>query len=405
MIRKKLLLFMTALLLMLVVISACTKRDNLTGDNWSGIKPKIAVDTSFVMGYSYTHDGKVKGTEQHLLTGVENGISAIAVMNFSGLPEPDSMTVIEQPTLKLVASRRSPLGRTPLVLSFYKLAQNWAADSTANIEDTNISPLEIADFTVQDTIHTGGDTLTVNIPPALINSWKTDNVDGFNIIVKALNGGWLELKSNEISNGALLTFKYQAVGDTDTLEYSQRPSKDSYRITGMQDNLVDNVWNLKNLLPQRMFFRFGLPDAIFSDMNNETLDAADLKRMTINKAELVLFVKNNPYYETVKCFFYPYHLKADTLVSPTVLTDSNLEAITHTLSTGVVVDKDSVRIDITAITQAYTSGDKDKNGIVVKSNQEIQNFGSLEFWHYSNAPAGKKPYVRVTYTPPFLKGE
>jgi len=405
MIRKKLILVLSLLLVLFIIISGCTKRRNLTGDNWSGVKPLIAVDSVFTMGYSYTTEGKVTGAEQHLITGADNGISAIAVVRFSGLPEPDTMTVIGQPTLKLVASRRSALGRTPLALSFYKLAQNWVADSTANIDDANISPIDIADITVQDTIQTAGDTLTVNVPISVLQNWQTAEVEGFNLVIKAINGGWLELKSNEISNGALLSFKYQLTGSTDTLEYSQRPIIDSYRITGEQNTLSENVWKLKDLLPQRMFFRFGLPDAIFKDMNNEPLDTTDRKRMTINKAELVLFVKNNPYFSTSKCFFYPYHVKVDTLASPAVLTDSNLESIVHSLTTGTIVESDSVRIDITAITQAYTSGDKAKNGIVVRSAQEMQNFGNLEFWHYSDAPAGKKPYVRIAYTPPYLKGE
>ncbi len=404
MIMKKLPVLLSLLLITLLLLTACTKRNNLTGDNWSNVKPIMAIDSSFSMGYSYTNEGKVSGYEQHLLAGVDNGVSAIAVIRFTGLAEPDTMTVIEQPTLKLVASRRSPLGRTPLVLSFYKLTQNWAADSTSNILDANITPINIGDITIPDTVQTAGDTLTINVPISVIENWKTDDVTGFNLVIKALNGGWVELKSDEIASGALLNFKYQIHGDTDTLEYKQRPALDSYRVTGTQTELTDNTWKLKNTLPQRMFFRFGLNDNLFKDENNSPLDAADLKRMTINKAELVLYVKNNPYYSTAKCFFFPYHVKMDTLVSPVALTDTNLETISRTLSTGTIVDKDSVRIDITAIIQAYTSGDISKNGIVIKSTQEMQNYGSLEFWHFSNAPAGKKPYVKIAYTPPYLKG-
>jgi hypothetical protein len=69
------------------------------------------------------------------------------------------------------------------------------------------------------------------------------------------------------------------------------------------------------------------------------------------------------------------------------------------------VDDDSVRIDITAIIHSFTSGAKPNYGIIIKSLQEMTNFGSLEFWDFDTAPAGKKPYVRVIYTPPYLKAK
>lgn len=402
---KKLPAMLSLLLIILILVSACTKRNNLTGDNWSNVKPQMAMDSSFVMGYSYTNEGSVTGAEQHLLCGSDNGITAITVMQFTDIPEADTMTVISQPTLKLTASRRSPLGRSPLVLSFYKLAQDWAEDSTSTILDANMTPLGIPDFTVeQDTISSGGDTLTVNIPIPILEQWQTDDVEGYNIVVKMQGSGWIEFKSNEISQGPLLSFNYKLTGDTDTLEYSQRANIDSYKVTGTQTSLAANTWKLRNTLPQRMFFKFDVPGTLFKDTNNEVLDAADLKRMTVNKAELVLYVKNNPYYNNTKLFFYPYHVTMDTLAVPTALTDDDLETITRTLTTGTIISSDSVKIDITAIMQAYTSGDKTKNGIVVKTTSEMQNFGSVEFWHYNDAPAGKKPYIKIAYTPPYFKG-
>lgn len=404
MIKRKLTGLLIILLVMLLLTSACTKKKNLTGDNWSNLRPITAIDTSFVMGYSYLHDGKLAGTETSLIAGTEDGITSMAVMRFTNLPEPDTMAVIWQPTLKLVTTRRSALSRAPIELSFYKLTQNWAADSTSDILETNISSTSFANYTVmQDTISILGDTLTIPISTDVIHNWQTDGISGFSIVAKVTNAGWLEFKSFETGKGPLLNFKYQLTGATDTLEYSQRSSNDSYKVTGTQTNISANTWKLKNLLPERMFFRFGLPGSIFKDLNNEVLDAADVKKMTINKAELVLFVKDNPYYKNAVCYFYPYHVRIDTLMSPTVLTDGNLETISRSYTTATKVSGDSVKIDITAIVQAYTSGDKPKNGIVVRSVQEMQNFGNLEFWHYGNAPAGKKPYVRVTYSPPFLE--
>jgi len=133
------------------------------------------------------------------------------------------------------------------------------------------------------------------------------------------------------------------------------------------------------------------------------LSTQDRHRMTINKAELILFVKDNPYYEKTTAYFFPFNVKPDTLTSETVLTDSQLETLAYTYASGTVVNKDSVRVEITPIIQAFTSGDKPNNGIVVRCTSEMHNFGKLEFWHYADAPEGKKPYIRIYYTEPYLK--
>jgi len=63
------------------------------------------------------------------------------------------MTVTGQPVLKLIATRRSALRRNLINLTFRKLTQNWAADSTANITDANLVPVAINDVTVGDSVY------------------------------------------------------------------------------------------------------------------------------------------------------------------------------------------------------------------------------------------------------------
>lgn len=403
--RKKFdgIIILLIILSLVLLFSACTKKSNLTGDNLSGIVPRVAIADSFSLGYSYTHDGKVKGTESYIICGEEEGIEAVGVLRFTGLT--DTMTVIGEPIMKLVATRRSSLDRNPLALSFHKLAQHWTPDSTDLILDSNISPLSIPNFSVPDSVSSAGDTLSINIPAAIIEDWKIEDVTGFNVVIKAADGGWLEFKANELANGALLNFQYQIPGSADTLTYNQRAFIDSYRVTGTQTEISNNTWELKNLLPQRMFFRFALNDELFTDGEGVVLSSPDRRRMTINKAELVLFVKDNPYYGSVRCNFYPYRVKMDTLSTPTVLTDADLQIISNTFSSGTIISADSVKIDVTALIQGFTSTEVTNNGIVIKNISEMQNFGMVEFWHSSTAPDGKQPYIKIYYTTPFLKGD
>jgi hypothetical protein len=316
----------------------------------------------------------------------------------------DSITVTNQATLKAYINRVSTL---PLTVSLNKVVTEWAADSTYLIQDTDIQAIPLAPVGI-DSSAVKRDSVVFNLPAETIQGWKLTGVTGLNFALKRNSGeGWVEFKAVELSKGTALSFNYKVPGDTVTYKYSQSPTRDSYQYIGTATSLYPDSWRLKNLLPQRLYARFELPQ--FVDTEGVALSAADLKRMTINKAELVLFTKNesaNPYYQDKTCYFYPFNVKHETLItSPYVIsTATDLERITNTISSYKKASvNDSVSINITAIVQGLTSGKIAlNNGVVIVNNSELLNFGTLEFWHYSNAPAGKKPYVKVYYTAPFL---
>ncbi len=389
-----------SIILITIMFSACTRKKNLTGINWSDVRPLTVRDTLFTLGFSYQHSGKVSGAETSLICGISDGKEAIAVFRFTGMPE--TMTVSGQPVLKLVATRRSDLQANPLILSLHKLNANWKPDSTANIEDSQIQPLNISFSDVPDSVSAAGDTLSINIPTDVIQNWKEEDVTGFNLVLKIESGGWLELKSVETLNGPQLVFNYQLPNDTTVKEFKQRAVTDSYRVTGTQTETVPDIWQLKNLLPQRVFVKFGLPDGIFKDMDGTTLSEPDRRRMTINKAELVLFVKDNPYYQNTRLSLYPHNVSKDSVNAAMVFTDDDLESNIQNPTTNLQAVSDSVLVDVTALIQGFTSGDKSNKGIVIRFLQEMKNYGILEFWHFLNAPTDKKPYLRITYTPPYL---
>jgi len=77
--------------------------------------------------------------------------------------------------------------------------------------------------------------------------------------VKTTSNDWVEFKSLENVYGPQLTFSYHTPADTTTKTYDYRSAKDSYRITGDQAAVTDNVWQLKDIRSQRMFLQFLLP--------------------------------------------------------------------------------------------------------------------------------------------------
>lgn len=398
---RQAIMLLTVIIMLVLLVTGCTRKDNLTGNDWTGITPLVTVADSFALGYSYTKLDTVSGSESYLLCGSNDGIDAMAVMRFTGFA--DTMNVIGQPVLKLVATRCSNSARLPVVLSFHKITQDWAADSTSNILDSQLSPLGIPDVDV-DTVNTLGDTLLINLSPAIVQNWSISGVTGFNLAVKTVGDGWIEFKSKELSSGPVLSFDYMLPGATDTLRYSKTCNLDSYRYQGTQTMLSPNVLKLKNLLPQRMYVRFGLPE--FRNKAGELLTPAQLKRVTINKAELVLFIKDTSYYNNRAGSFYPFNVDTEELITdPAVLSISDLSTVENTVTSyKKATENDSVKINITPLIQGYTSGEIENKGVVISSTMEMSNFGSLEFWHYNdlNVPADKKPYIKVFYTTALL---
>ena len=134
------------------------------------------------------------------------------------------------------------------------------------------------------------------------------------------------------------------------------------------------------------------------------LSALQLKRCTINKAELVLYIKDNPYYNSIAYSILANNVLKDSISVPIVLSNSDTELIAFTPTASALIQGDSLRVNITPIVQAITSLDRPNRGIILRSLHEMVNLGELEFWHFLDAalPAGKEPKLIITYTPPYL---
>jgi len=124
----------------------------------------------------------------------------------------------------------------------------------------------------------------------------------------------------------------------------------------------------------------------------------------VNKAEIVLHIKNNDYYNSSTSYsLYPFNVVKDSINSPLTLLKSDYETLVYTSNSIGIIKGDSLTVDVTPIIQAYTSGEKIPKGIMIQSFQERKNFGTLEFWDCNEStPAEKKPYIKITYTPPYL---
>ncbi|NLW18500.1 MAG: hypothetical protein GXY81_02295 [Candidatus Cloacimonetes bacterium] len=399
------------LLLVLLALSGCIRKNNPTGNNWSDVRPMTTVDSLQVFGgYSFAGSAKIKGTESSLLCGNFEGIESVTFMRFTALPEVGKFRIPDYQDstfLSLTLTKRSPARRNPLELKIYKLNQSWAADSTGLIDDANLTLITPIAFTVPDTISTLGTQVKIPIPAAALENWRSEaDTLGLTLAIKAEAGSWVEMMSMETGRGPQLRFRYRITdpepteGSDDSI-YEQRPTRDSYRIDEQTAPLLADRWVLNNINPSRFFVDFNIRNDWFKDMQGNVLDEKQRKRVTINQAKLVFYVKENPYYGSIASVKLRADRMNDSLnvAEPVVIDDSRL-------TSGFVSDQfvrgDSIEVDVTAIIQAYSSGKKLPYGIVVRSMQELQNYGRLELWHFSDAPADKRPKIKITYTPPFL---
>jgi len=401
---------LSLLALMLIMVSGCTTKDNPTGNNWSDILPQsFTDDSSFDLGFSFGTEVEVKGDETNLLCGDFNGIEVVTVAHFSALPDsfaiPNTRSYADSTWLQLTVIRQAPLRRTPTVLSIYKLDQYWKEDAASEVLDANMTQIGET-FTLPDSVSSSGTDIKIPIPIEVLNGLNAADQDSISIVIKANPGSYAELRSRSTGRGPLLRFKYRAISSdgsvaTEDSEYSSRAIKDSYRTDAEVAPVVPDQWMISNLGPSRVFVRWVDNWNHFKDQDGTTLSEARRKQVTINKAELIFYTDDNPYYAGL----VQYSLKADRVESDSITAPMQIlpaHVSSGTTTSTSFVKGDSIVVDITTHMQGFVNGKKTNRGLVIRSEQEMQNFGELGLEHFLNAPAGRKPKLRVIYTPPWL---
>jgi len=407
---QKMRLLLVATLFLAIILGGCINDHNPTGNNWSNVRPmSFTTPLDIVAGYSFPGSGSINGTENSLVCGNYNGIESVAFVRFTGLPSVGTFHIPEayqdSTYLNLVLTRKFSESRNPVEVKIYKLNQSWAADSTNLIQDSNLSLITPQSYTITDSISSAGTQIKIPIPVAALEQWTSEADSlGLTLAIKTGENSYIEFKSRESGAGPKLHFLYRTTGENPTeKKYDQYCNKDSYRIDEETAPIITNQWILSNIPPSRIYLYFPMNFSLFQDTEGNPLNEIQLKRTTINHAELILYVKENSYYGTST----QYRLRADR-VNDSLDINTAITVLDEQVASGIITQSyirgDSLVVNVTPLIQAYTSGDKINYGIVIRSMQELINYGKIELWHFndSSTPAEKQPKLRVTYTPPFL---
>ena len=294
------------LLLIIVLVGACTKKNNLTGTNWSDDSALSFEDpAALISGYSFPADSLLSITtnRKNLLVGNWQGSTAMSILRFTNLPADTTIAAyhdLSDLSLDIVLQRRNETERSPLTLNFYKVNTGWAA---------NPDTLSEADYTLIPSMSTvvpaaivTSDTLSVPLPYNFIQTWQADSDStGLNILIKAENEGFVEIMLSTAKAGSKLKFKYKKTTSSEEYtEFERYAAMNAYSFTHPDVEISPGVWKLSNFAPQRMYVDLQPDFAMFKTEDGATMSPEELKRVSVNKAELVLYIKDDlPNYQKI----------------------------------------------------------------------------------------------------------
>lgn len=413
------------LLLILILMGACTKKNNLTGTNWSDIDALSFADSDAVIGgYSFPADSllSISYNKKSLLVGNWQGSTAMSILRFTNLPDSAAFAKYDEAIelkLDIVLQRRNEVQREPLALNFYQVHKGWAANPDT-LSEADYSLIPDTRIVVPVSIITS-DTLSVSLPMSLIQYWLADadsptDRTGVNILIKAENEGFVEIKLSTATSGSKLKFKYkESTEATEYTDFERFAAMNAYSFTHPNDTQPSpETWILSNFAPQRMYVDLEPDFAMFKSETGATLLPEELKRLSINKAELVLHIKDElPNYKNTSSYRVSAFLLKEKPTANTVISTLDLQTpqFISSLESVVNTSSDSLVVNITPIIQAYISQKTFSDdtvvtpkGIVIMSNYERKDFGEIEFYHPEDSSAApeKRAYIRIKYTPPFL---
>jgi hypothetical protein len=413
------------MLAVLALLSGCTKKDNLTGNNFSELEAQVFEDANALAGgYSFPADttNSVLSGRKFLPVGRWNGSEARAILRFTDIPADSTIQNLHDlrnPKLSIVLMRSSEIEQNPVRLKFFQVKGDYRANPF-EIPEEDLQEITQSTLTLDHTV-VSSDTMHIALPYALLQNWQSEaDSTGLNIVIKAsdesgFGDGFADIRLSTATEGSKLQFEYKEnPSDEEYQEFGRYASKNDYNMIYTVQDLNTGQWQLNNYSPQRMYVNIQPDFDMFKDAFGNSLSPADLKRVSVNKAELVLKIKQDDpdLRNAITYAVNPMLIKANPTEPSVIPSDALFRPEFFAPLYSIASWEDSLLVvDITPIMQAYVSQKEfsdgtliTPNGIVIFSSYELKDFGAIRFYHpdESGITEEQKPYIRVKYTPPFL---
>ncbi len=408
------------ILIMILVIIGCTNKSNLvgTGEN-EGPEPESVIIGSeyFSSFHSFEDSLKNFNTDRTVIGNYEKYGTvnqAVSLIKFTSLP--DSFYAIEDANLILSIKNKHNfdiIDNTTLKIGRI-INENWYESTALWKEPTDSTSWSGDDFSlfdgddfelIPDLVMTlEEDSLVIDIPEYLIENWIDADTLNFGLAFYTPDSDcFLEINSSENGNDDLkpfITYEYMEADTNTTFTTQTVYASHDITIFYTDDEYAafPGQLILSDIQPIKMFIKFEVPDSIFIPVEIEDPELY-MQRLTINKAELILYnSENNQYPAAGTIYIDPFIVTTDTVdlnytdpYSPFMTSDDYEDLFISSSSDSLGTEE--FKIDITKILQKLTAGEYEKYGIMLKSIYECRDFMHLEF--------ETEPEIRIIFTPPF----
>ncbi len=416
-----------------LIIAGCTSKDNTVGIDGKDEIPttfEIQSDSLFAYYYSYSDTVGPSFPNNKLISGKFTDNTSITLLRFSNLPA-EGFNITADAELKVNISGNYEAAGMPLKLAL--IEQNWSPREATwakadDVTSWRVDWLNAADLEVISTTEvTDSDSLTFLITgdelQPIIEDWISSEPSTFGLAILTesnYQNGYVEFfnKDNRDFRPELIfEFTHEDDQDEDEPRLYQRPPIYNTFINSIAliDDLSyrENELLISNLPAHSMVVKLDL-DHIKAKISSreEDLTAEELKRITINKADLILHIdeEKSHYSPTVlQASVRPFNLMeefADRSELPIAqeLTELLLDNYGSTIHFG----EEKLSINITSTLQAHISGLRENKGVVLRSTVERPDntFLTAEnrdntfimFFNHQMTDETLRPYLKMTYT-------
>ena len=408
-----------SLLALSTLIFACTEKKNSVGFV-PGRDPKsitfTTADDIFEEYYSFEEDMEnyYENTRMYMGNMESNDFENEARILLKASTLPDTVAeFISNPQLVLNIDNNymlDNLSSTTLVVN--KVTTAWLENeatwfnATDSLEWTALGG-DIEDENLTENVEIIGDSLYINIPQDLIREWiETDSIN-YGLMLYTEEMGMLKFKTSEFSDApSRLSFEYTTSADDSVSTYSTALTADTF-IASDEAGLItfDEKLIISNLQPISSLLKINLAASLFiNNPETDISDSLDFYRMTINRAQLVLYTKQDsplPYSGSLTLKAYNVDSETDSTFQDDQIQDFFADSYTDSCLA------DSFMIDITPIIQAYVGGTVDNFGTLIRSSYRSKDFNHIEFYgpNDGDATEAQKPKLKIIYTTPALDVE
>jgi len=414
------------LIFTLVMVMGCTNKKNPIGFQ-GGVQPQEIIFESDIFN---TNLSFVDSTFNYIPANTivignydsnEQNKELRTLLKFTNLPD-SILTIESEIKLSLPIKERynfANIDETNLKIGlvesyWYEYDVTWysATDSTEWLTPGG-DFTEIENDTLD--IYAEEDTIYIKLPQSTILNWiESDSTNYGLVLYTESQDAFLELYGSEYSleedglNPVMKFDYYLSNADTTLSVYEGEVDRDAF-IYSYDElyNCYDDQLILSNIRPIRIFVEFDFTDSMFINIEGSNImNADDFRRMTINRAEIILHRKEDDIYPLNSTLTTSgYNLLTDSLYfddnSIPLVGDGDYES----LGDGTNADSlnaDNHKINITNILQYYCGGGKENYGILIRSIYENKDLTHISFATKDDPDLEKRPQLKIIYTPPYL---